>query len=37
MSTNDPFARFGEVPQFSLTSSVMIDGGPLAADRKSVV
>lgn len=31
MSTNDPFARFGEVPQFSLTSSVMIDGGPLAA------
>jgi Raf kinase inhibitor-like YbhB/YbcL family protein len=31
MPTTDPFARFGEVPQFSLTSSVMIDGGPLAA------
>lgn len=31
MTTTDPFARFGEVPLFSLTSSVMIDGGPLAA------
>jgi Raf kinase inhibitor-like YbhB/YbcL family protein len=31
MTTIDPFARFGEVPQFSLTSSVMTDGGPLAA------
>jgi hypothetical protein len=27
--TNDPLARFGEVPQFSLTSSDMTDGGPL--------
>lgn len=31
MSTIDPFARFGEVPQFGLTSSVMTDGGQLAA------
>jgi Raf kinase inhibitor-like YbhB/YbcL family protein len=31
MPTSDPYARFGEVPLFSLTSSVMIDGGPLAA------
>jgi Raf kinase inhibitor-like YbhB/YbcL family protein len=31
MSTIDPFARFGAVPQFSLASSVMSDGGPLAA------
>jgi Raf kinase inhibitor-like YbhB/YbcL family protein len=31
MTTTDPFARFGVVPLFSLTSSVMIDGGPLAA------
>ena len=31
MPTTDPFARFGEVPQFSLTSSVMLDGGPLGA------
>jgi hypothetical protein len=27
--TNDPLARFGEVPQFSLTSTDMIDGSPL--------
>ena len=27
--TNDPLARFGEVPQFSLTSADMTDGGPL--------
>ena len=27
--TIDPLARFGEVPQFSLTSTDMIDGGPL--------
>ena len=31
MTTIDPFARFGEVPLFNLTSSVMVDGGPLAA------
>ena len=35
MSTNDPLARFGEVPLFSLTSSVMTDGGPLAAAQYS--
>ena len=29
--TNDPLARFGEVPQFSLTSTDMTDGAPLAA------
>jgi len=27
--THDPLARFGEVPQFSLTSTDMTDGGPL--------
>lgn len=27
--TIDPLARFGEVPQFSLTSTDMTDGGPL--------
>lgn len=27
--TNDPLARFGAVPQFSLTSTDMTDGGPL--------
>jgi hypothetical protein len=27
--TQDPLARFGEVPQFSLTSIDMTDGGPL--------
>ena len=27
--TQDPLARFGEVPQFSLTSTDMTDGGPL--------
>jgi Raf kinase inhibitor-like YbhB/YbcL family protein len=31
MPTTDPLARFGEVPLFSLTSSVMTHGGPLAA------
>ena len=36
MSTIDPFARFGEVPLFSLTSSVMTDGGPLAAAQYGV-
>ncbi|MDJ0339830.1 YbhB/YbcL family Raf kinase inhibitor-like protein [Cryobacterium sp. PH31-O1] len=29
--TIDPLARFGAVPQFSLTSTVMTDGGPLLA------
>ncbi|MDJ0377521.1 YbhB/YbcL family Raf kinase inhibitor-like protein [Cryobacterium sp. PH31-L1] len=27
--TNDPLARFGEVPQFSLSSTDMTDGAPL--------
>ncbi|WP_241977500.1 YbhB/YbcL family Raf kinase inhibitor-like protein [Cryobacterium sp. TMS1-13-1] len=27
--TQDPLARFGEVPQFSLSSTDMTDGGPL--------
>lgn len=29
--TQDPLARFGEVPQFSLSSTDMTDGAPLAA------
>ena len=36
MTTIDPFARFGEVPQFSLTSSVMTHGGPLAAAQYGI-
>lgn len=31
MSTPDPLARFGDVPLFSLTSTDMTDGRPLAA------
>ncbi|MET0956101.1 MAG: YbhB/YbcL family Raf kinase inhibitor-like protein [Cryobacterium sp.] len=36
MTSIDPFARFGEVPQFSLTSSVMTHGGPLAAAQYGI-
>ena len=34
--TNDPLARFGEVPQFSLTSTDMTDGDPLAPAQYGV-
>jgi Raf kinase inhibitor-like YbhB/YbcL family protein len=33
MSTNDPFERFGAVPHFTLTSTDVTDGQPLAADQ----
>lgn len=29
MTKNDPFARFGEVPQFTLSSTDLTDGAPL--------
>jgi len=31
--TQDPLARFGDVPQFTLTSADMSDGQPLAAPQ----
>jgi len=34
--TQDPLARFGEVPQFTLTSTDMVDGHPLSAAQYGV-